>query len=267
MSCACGHHHPKPVRGGDGAAISLTRPMIALTGRLICHDTAQMMTALSLLPEHVRLSRAEPGCLRFDIWQDEDPMIWHLSELFADADAFAAHQQRAGSSDWGLQSHEIERDFAKREISPVLREEQPSDIDSIDSLLREAFGGSDEARLVAELRGQGDLQFSLVAEAAGTVVGHLGLSPLTGDVAGLALAPLAVSPKLQRRGIGAAMIHHALAHAGQTPVVVLGEPGYYKAFGFVPAELNSPYAGPYLQAHGEIAPHSNIRHARAFGQL
>lgn len=247
--------------------MSLIRPMIALTGRLICNDTAQMMMALSLLPEHVRLSRAEPGCLRFDIWQDEDPMVWHLSELFADADAFAAHQTRTAASEWGEQSHGIARDFVKREISPVLREEQPSDIDSIDSLLREAFGGPDEAGLVSELRKQGDLQFSLVAEAGGVVIGHLGLSPLTGDVSALALAPVAVAPKLQRRGVGAAMVHHALDRAGRIPVVVLGDPEYYGAFGFVPVALNSPYAGPYLQAHGGIAPHSEIRHADAFGQL
>ena len=194
-------------------------------------------------------------------------MVWNLSELFADADAFAAHQKRTAASDWGEQSHGIARDFVKREVSPVLREEQPSDIDGIDSMLREAFGGTDEARLVAGLRAQGDLQFSLVAEAGGVVIGHLGFSPLTGDVSALALAPVAVAPKLQRRGVGAAMIHHALGRAGRTPVIVLGDPEYYGTFGFAPVALNSPYAGPYLQAHGKIAPHSHIRHADAFGQL
>ena len=134
-------------------------------------------------------------------------------------------------------------------------------------MLRDAFGGADEASLVADLRRDGDLCLSLVVEAEGTVIGHLGLSPLTGDMAGLALAPVAVNPKMQRRGIGGAMINHALGFAGETPVIVLGDPEYYQAFGFVPADLNSPYAGPYLQVHGKIAPASKIVHARAFGNL
>ncbi|RNF34227.1 GNAT family N-acetyltransferase [Paracoccus methylarcula] len=267
MSCACGHHHPRHDHGGEGVPIALVRPMIALTGRLICSDTAQMMTALSLLPDHVALSRAEPGCLRFDIWQDDDPMIWHLSELFTDADAFAAHQARTGASEWGRQSTGIERDFDRREIRPTVRPEQVPDVHAIDALLRDAFDGGDEARLVAELRRQGDLSLSLVAEAAGTVIGHLALSPLTGDAEAFALAPLAVAPKMQRLGIGGALVHEALGRAGKTPVLVLGDPAYYSRFGFVPAELNSPYAGPHLQVHGELASGSVIRHAGAFAAL
>ncbi|SIS64436.1 GNAT family N-acetyltransferase [Paracoccus saliphilus] len=267
MSCACGHHHPRHDHGGEGAAIALARPMIALSGRLICADTAQMMTALSLLPDHVELSRAEPGCLRFDIWQDDDPMLWHLSEVFTDADAFAAHQARAGSSEWGRKSADIERDFHKREIHPVIRPELPSDRDAIDALLRATFGGGDEARLVAELRRQGDLSLSLVAEAAGAVIGYLGLSPLAGDTEAVALAPVAVTSKAQGLGIGGALVHEALGWAGETPMVVLGDPAYYSRFGFAPAELDSPYAGPHLQLHGKLAAGSKIRHASAFSML
>ena len=100
MSCACGHHHPRHETGceAEGPTIALDRPMIALTGRLICADPAQLMTALTLLPDHVDQSRAEPGCLRFDLRQDEDPLVWHLSELFTDGEAFAAHQQRTKAS-------------------------------------------------------------------------------------------------------------------------------------------------------------------------
>lgn len=267
MSCACGHHHPRHDHGGEGVPIALIRPMIALSGRLICADTAQMMTALSLLPEHVELSRAEPGCLRFDIWQDDDPMIWHLAEVFTDADAFAAHQARTGTGEWGRKSTDIERDFNKREIHPVIRPELPSDRDAIDALLRVAFGGEDEARLVAELRRQGDLSLSLVAEAAGAVIGHLGLSPLTGDAEALALAPLAVAPRAQGLGIGGALVHEALGWAAETPMVVLGDPAYYGRFGFAPADLDSPYAGPHLQLHGQLAAGSGIRHAEAFSML
>lgn len=267
MSCACGHHHPRHDHGGEGAPIALARPMIALSGRLICADTAQMMTALSLLPDHVELSRAEPGCLRFDIWQDDDPMIWHLAEVFTDADAFAAHQARTSESEWGRNSTAIERDFKRREIQPIIRPEQHSDRGAIDAVLRASFGGDDEARLVADLRRQGDLSLSLVADAAGSIIAHLGVSPLAGDAEALALAPVAVTPGAQGRGIGGALVHEALVQAGQTPVVVLGDPAFYSRFGFAPADLDSPYAGPHLQLHGVLAAGSGISHARAFSML
>lgn len=53
------------------------------------------------LPEHIRLTRAEPGCLKFEVWQDEtDPARFEVSEIFSDRAAFDAHQARAGASDW-----------------------------------------------------------------------------------------------------------------------------------------------------------------------
>ena len=80
MTCACGHHHhPRHHHAAKGTPVALRTPMFGLAGRLICQDAGQMMTALSLLPEHLRLSREEPGCLHFDLWQDEDPLVWHLS--------------------------------------------------------------------------------------------------------------------------------------------------------------------------------------------
>ncbi|MFN3526306.1 MAG: GNAT family N-acetyltransferase, partial [Paracoccus sp. (in: a-proteobacteria)] len=63
MSCACGHHAPA-TPDSSGAALRLDPAPVALHGRLICADAGQMMTALSHLPDHVDLSRAEPGCLR-----------------------------------------------------------------------------------------------------------------------------------------------------------------------------------------------------------
>ena len=271
MTCACGHHHaPAPADHGcrsEGQTIALSQPMIALTGRLICADAGQMMTALSLLPDHMALSRAELGCLRFDLWQDEDPLIWNLSELFTDAEAFAAHQTRTKASTWGRDSTEIARDFAKREILPVLRPETRADHEPIARLLRQAFGGEDEAGLVNALRAAGDLPLSLIADAAGTVIGHVALSPLTGDAKGYALAPVAVAPAMQGRGIGAALIRAALDWANETPVVVLGAPDYYARFGFRPADLTSPYAGPHLQLSGTLPAGAAIHHAPAFSGL
>lgn len=269
MSCICGHHHPGRPHdaAADGSPVALARPMVALEGRLICADAAQMMTALAMLPEHVDLSRAEAGCLRFDVWQDDDPLVWNLAELFRDADAFDAHQARTAASDWGKGSTALRRDFARREVMPVIRPETRADHDAIDALHRAAFGGNAEARLVRDLRAAGDLAVSLVAAAGGAVLGHLALSPLTGDHPALALAPLSVAPGAQGLGIGGALIGAIFERAEATPIVVLGDPGYYGRLGFRPARLQSPYAGPALQVLGELPAGSVIRHAPAFDML
>ena len=265
MTCACGHHHsPRHHHAATGTPVALPRPMVALTGRLTCADAGQMMTALSLLPGHVALSRDEPGCLRFELWQDDDPLVWHLSELFVDADAFAAHGKRTADSPWGRESAGIGRDFQRHEVIPVIRRETRQDLDAIDTLLRTAFGGEAETRLVRQLREDGDLSLSLVAEAAGAILGHAALSPLDADRPAFALAPVAVAPKARRLGIGAALIRQAVAWADEASVVVLGDPGYYGPLGFLPAPLDSPHAGPGLQMIGDLPRGSAIRHAAAF---
>lgn len=266
MTCSCGHHHNSAPCPDDGTPIALETPLIALTGSLICADAAQMMTALDLLPEHTRLSRTEPGCLRFDLAQDDDPLIWTLSELFADKAAFAAHGTRMQTSEWGQKSQDITRDFNRMDAIPYLRNEQPQDRPAIHALNRAAFGGNDEADLVDRLRSDGDLDLSLVAAQGGTVLGHIALSPVSAPFPALALAPVAVHPALHRRGIGAALIRAAIAARPGHAIVVLGDPAYYMRFGFAPVAWNSPYAGPYLQALGPDLPQrAAIAHAPAFG--
>ncbi len=103
-----------------------------------------------------------------------------------------------------------------------------------------AFPTAAEARLVDALRAAGRLSVSLVAEAAGQIVGHIGFSPVTvaGAAGGLGLAPVAVLPTFQRRGIGGKVIVEGLAECariGAGFVVVLGEPSYYQRFGLMPA--------------------------------
>jgi len=53
------------------------------------------------LPRHIKLSRREPGCLRFDITQDE-PFTgrYHLVEVYKNKAAFEAHKKRSAASDW-----------------------------------------------------------------------------------------------------------------------------------------------------------------------
>ena len=268
MSCACGHNRTTSSCDDHGTPVALKRPMIALTGRLICADMGQMMLALELLPEHGRLSRGEPGNLRFDLAQGDDPLEWSLSELFADDAAFAAHQARTKDSAWGRQSVEIRRDFQKGEVLPVLRPEMRRDHYGIRALHLAAFGGEAEAKLVTQLRQDGDLALSLVATQGGTVLGHLALSPITAPFPALALAPVAVLPAVQRRGIGNALIQAAMAARPDHAIVVVGDPVYYKRFGFRSVDLRSPYAGPFLQATGPgITTGAQISHAPAFASL
>lgn len=108
---------------------------------------------------------------------------------------------------------------------------------AIDRVLRDAFGGADEAELVVELRARGEVSFEFVAECDGAVVGHVLASPLKPPYgpAALGLAPLAVLPAYQVRGMGGALVRQLLAAAvaGGVPVVaLLGSPVYYARFGF-----------------------------------
>lgn len=135
--------------------------------------------------------------------------------------------------------------------SMALRYELPSDCDAIRAVHTAAFPTDAEARLVDALRDAGRLTLSLVAMIGDSVVGHVALSPVTidGETVGLGLAPVAVRPEQQGRGVGGRLIREALDRCradGVPLVVVLGEPGYYRRFGFVPASrygLSDPYGG------------------------
>ena len=121
-----------------------------------------------------------------------------------------------------------------------LREERPGDEAAIAAVIAAAFASEAEARLVEDLRAAEALSLSLVAERDQRIVGHVALSPVT--VAGeagagrwLGLAPLAVLADHQRQGIGAALVHRAVAVAeerGAAALFVLGRSRYYAPLGF-----------------------------------
>src|SRR5437868_6638418 len=119
----------------------------------------------------------------------------------------------------------------------LVRPEQPGDTAAIRGILAAAFPTDAEARLVEALRAAGRLPVSLVAEEDGRVVGHVAFSPvvIAGVGGGLGLAPLAVAPDVQRRGVGGRLVRDGLAAAARSGagfVVVLGHPGYYQRVGF-----------------------------------
>lgn len=141
----------------------------------------------------------------------------------------------------------------------VIRPETAHDAVAVRAVLVAAFGGDDEATLVELLRADGDVVASLVAIVGDEIVGHVLFSRLTirtaaRDVPGVALAPLAVLPAFERRGIGSALVHEGfrlLRDIGEAIVIVLGDPPYYTRFGFstgLALPLRSRYSGPAFMA-------------------
>lgn len=136
----------------------------------------------------------------------------------------------------------------------LIRREAGGDYDSINRVNRQAFDGDQEARLVELLRKESFIITSLVAvDDAGEVVGHVLFSPATIVIAAderqvASLAPLAVVPSRQRRGIGSRLVEHGLHEcklAGYRAAIVVGHPNYYPRFGFSHAlvsTLENPFA-------------------------
>ena len=56
-------------------------------------------------------SRAEAGCLHFDIAQTDDPLVWQVEELFTGDAALKAHKARTMASAWAAATAGIARDI------------------------------------------------------------------------------------------------------------------------------------------------------------
>ncbi|MGV1948049.1 MULTISPECIES: antibiotic biosynthesis monooxygenase [unclassified Agrobacterium] len=84
---------------------------VRLSGFLCCASVQDVQLVESHLPDHIRLTRAEPGCISFEVSQTEDPLIWRVEELFVDRAAFDFHQQRTRASKWFVATSAIPRDY------------------------------------------------------------------------------------------------------------------------------------------------------------
>ncbi len=88
---------------------------VYLDGLLVAHSAAEHALVDLYLEEHIALTRAEPGCLKFEVTEDpNDRNKFHVSEIFDSEEAFDAHQERAKASEWGQVSAPLERRFKKR---------------------------------------------------------------------------------------------------------------------------------------------------------
>ncbi|WP_151637877.1 GNAT family N-acetyltransferase [Noviherbaspirillum aerium] len=128
-------------------------------------------------------------------------------------------------------------------MSIKIRSERLSDPPAIESLIAAAFHDAPHAShteqfIVNALRRAEQLSVSLIATDRDSIVGHVCVSPIIisdGSRAWYGLGPLAVAPAYQGRKIGSRLVEQALLklrglHA--CGCVVLGEPDYYRRFGF-----------------------------------
>ena len=125
----------------------------------------------------------------------------------------------------------------------TVRRESPGDEAQIYEVNYQAFGRKEEAEVVSALRDSCPAGVSLVAEEEGRIVGHILFTPTTiedggNSLVGAGLAPMAVLPQYQGKGIGSALVRAGLEEmrvASEPFVVVVGHPGFYPRFGFVRA--------------------------------
>lgn len=120
----------------------------------------------------------------------------------------------------------------------LIRPESGENFADIDVLLSEAFGSDYEPTLVRDIRRTDDYipELTMVAEGQSGVVGFAMLSRVQiGKDIGLALGPVAVAPAVQKTGIGTKLVSSALSVGDGTiydTSVVLGDPDYYRRFGY-----------------------------------
>ncbi|MCX4768382.1 MULTISPECIES: GNAT family N-acetyltransferase [unclassified Streptomyces] len=162
------------------------------------------------------------------------------------------------------------------------RPETPADAEAVHAVNAAAFPTDAEAHLVDALRGDPQAWLpglSCLAEAPdGSVAAYALLTRcLVGGVPALALAPVATAPEHQRRGAGQAVVRAVLDAArlrAEPLVLVLGHPGYYPRFGFVPASRYAIRPGFEVPDEAMMAlvlddsgpvPQGTIQYPAAFG--
>ncbi|MCL2168433.1 MAG: N-acetyltransferase [Defluviitaleaceae bacterium] len=132
----------------------------------------------------------------------------------------------------------------------VIRLEEPKDHRAVEELTRAAFDTPDNENLMEHYlvhclrKKDGVMELNFVAEIDGKIVGHIiyshaHIAKIDGaklDV--LSFGPVSVLPKLQKCGIGSALMSFSIEEAkrlGYGAILFFGHPEYYPRFGFVEA--------------------------------
>lgn len=131
----------------------------------------------------------------------------------------------------------------------IIRREREDEFDQIHELVQVAFqtarvSNGKEQDFVRQLRAGGNYlpELALVAEEDDKLIGHIMLTKTCihgdgKDNEALLLAPISVALEYRNRGVGTALINESfrLARAmGFGPVFLVGDPAYYRRFGFRP---------------------------------
>ena len=129
----------------------------------------------------------------------------------------------------------------------LIRREKPQDIDAVSVIITAAFRRAPDAleppetELVRRLRADDGWlpPLSLIAVAGDALLGHVVCTRgHVDDLPALGLGPISVLPDHQHTGIGHALMHSVLGAADATDeplVCVLGDPAFYRLFGFTVA--------------------------------
>jgi len=124
----------------------------------------------------------------------------------------------------------------------------PEHYTKVYALLRGAFPGSDyEAALVQKLHENGKPIHDWVCLHVNKAIAYIAFSNAYQgkQVCGLHLAPLAVTPEFKKEGVDLELLAFALRQEAikSRPLFVLGQPSFYKNFGFEPcSQPSSPFA-------------------------
>jgi putative acetyltransferase len=125
----------------------------------------------------------------------------------------------------------------------IIRKEKRSDVEAITQVTIAAFrtlpiSNHTEQFIIKALRAAGALTLSLVAEIDGEIIGHIAFSPVTisdGTKNWYGMGPLSVLPGYQKQGIGTSLVDEGLSslkQLGGQGCALVGDPKYYKRFGF-----------------------------------
>ena len=131
----------------------------------------------------------------------------------------------------------------------MIREAQESDLEEVFNLIHSAFGNRAESDLVKQLISDGDVLINLLVESSDTIIGNVVVSKITMEPdIGLfcgGVAPVSVVPDQQSSGVGSELMTAVINESKQTgmdALFLLGDPNYYKRFGFVVSTLKNDYS-------------------------